>query len=129
MTRDMERFVAKHVVNPATGCWLWTDSLPKGYGRFRIGGTEVAAHRWSSRLEAQQETARLARREQDPLPPKSAPTPPATPAEAELAARLLPHVCRESVIDRERHALNVARSLFALGLGRSPAQKKEATDG
>lgn len=39
-----------------------------------------------------------------------------TDNEAALAARLYPHVCPESVIDRSEHAANIARSLFALGV-------------
>lgn len=50
-----------------------------------------------------------------PLPPKSEPvTPAVSETEAELALRLLPHVCAESVIDRERHALCVARTVLKL---------------
>lgn len=50
-----------------------------------------------------------------PLPPRSERPPAATPTAASLAAKLLPHVCAESVIDRERHALCVAQTILKLG--------------
>lgn len=72
----------------------------------------------ASRAEARQ--AEMARKKraykrrpkQVTLPPKSGPMPPATDLEAELAARLLPHVAPESPLDRERHALGVARMIL-----------------
>lgn len=45
----MERFWAK--VTMGEGCWEWQGSrLPKGYGRFNIGGEIVGAHRVSWEL-------------------------------------------------------------------------------
>lgn len=41
-----ERFAAAHALNPFTGCWEWTGSLDTwGYGRIRIEGRLVQAHR------------------------------------------------------------------------------------
>lgn len=46
----------------------------------------------------------------DYLPPV---TPPVTHAEAALVERLLEHICEESAVDRERHALGIARMILA----------------
>lgn len=46
-----ERFAAKYVVDPVTGCWLWTDAPGNdGYGRLQIGNTPKKAHRVSYEL-------------------------------------------------------------------------------
>lgn len=50
------------------------------------------------------------------LPAKVDVMPPATPREASLVAVLLRHVCVDSVIDRERHALGVARMVLNAGV-------------
>jgi hypothetical protein len=44
-----ERFRAKYVVDPETGCWVWTHNLtkPNGYGRFYFEGKMWLAHRWA----------------------------------------------------------------------------------
>jgi hypothetical protein len=41
------RFWGKTVVNPATGCWVWTGSVRRrGYGRVRVnGGKQLPTHR------------------------------------------------------------------------------------
>lgn len=83
-----------------------------------------------SRVEAHEEHMRHARQAQDArageraktrpkrrrevLPPKTSELRPPTSAESDLADRLLPHLCRESVIDRDRHALCVARTILEL---------------
>ncbi len=43
----LARFHAKYRVDDS-GCWLWTASLGQGtgYGRFKVGGVTVRAHRW-----------------------------------------------------------------------------------
>ncbi len=42
-----QRFDSKWKLDPATGCWLWTACLDRGYGRFCIGGRgrTIGAHR------------------------------------------------------------------------------------
>lgn len=41
-----ERFHAKYIVNPETGCWEWQARINRtGYGRFKVGRREYAAHR------------------------------------------------------------------------------------
>lgn len=41
------RFQSKYVVDE-DGCWLWQGSIhPKGYGRFKVYGQMLKAHRWS----------------------------------------------------------------------------------
>lgn len=48
---SLERFEAKFSVCPESGCWLWTGARhPRGYGRIRIRGRSVAAHRYSWEL-------------------------------------------------------------------------------
>ena len=39
------RFWAK--VEKTETCWLWTGARSSGYGRFRVGGRIIYAHRWS----------------------------------------------------------------------------------
>lgn len=45
----LKRFWAK--ANKTAGCWLWTDSLSVGYGRFWTGSTWVGAHRFAYETE------------------------------------------------------------------------------
>ena len=47
----LERFNAKWVENPETGCWDWTASKTSvGYGRFRVDSKTQGAHRVSYEL-------------------------------------------------------------------------------
>lgn len=40
------RLARKSVVDPATGCWLWTDAPDRdGYGRLQVAGKARKAHR------------------------------------------------------------------------------------
>jgi len=49
MVKTEERFWAK--VNKTDACWEWTAaSQPKGYGRFKVNGRLVGAHRFSYEL-------------------------------------------------------------------------------
>lgn len=41
----MERFWSK--VQQSGDCWVWTSEQSRGYGRIRISGRNVLAHRWS----------------------------------------------------------------------------------
>lgn len=44
----LERLMARVVKDDATGCWIWTGALVKGYGRIgrgRAGTGQVATHR------------------------------------------------------------------------------------
>jgi hypothetical protein len=43
----LTRFMKKVKEDPVTFCWLWMGSLTRGYGRFRVNGERVYAHRWS----------------------------------------------------------------------------------
>lgn len=44
----LERFLAKTSPEPNTGCWLWTGArFVVGYGKFKVGGRYVYAHRFS----------------------------------------------------------------------------------
>ena len=36
-----------NLVKKQDGCWLWQGYLYHGYGKFRVGGRLIAAHRWS----------------------------------------------------------------------------------
>jgi hypothetical protein len=45
-----DRFWEK--VDKTETCWLWTAFTRRGYGRFRVGGAIVQAHRWSYELHA-----------------------------------------------------------------------------
>ena len=45
MKDPMERFLSK--VNKTDDCWLCTDALVDGYGRFSVNGRTIAAHRWA----------------------------------------------------------------------------------
>lgn len=48
VTNTRERFDAKWMPEPNTGCWLWTGRLnSKGYGRIRVDGHQKRAHRVS----------------------------------------------------------------------------------
>lgn len=51
-----ERFDAKHMPEPMTGCWLWTaGTCTAGYGRFRgSDGRVVPAHKFSYELHVAQ---------------------------------------------------------------------------
>jgi hypothetical protein len=41
----VERFEAKYIPEPNSGCWLWEGSyVTGGYGQIRIGSTRVLAH-------------------------------------------------------------------------------------
>ncbi len=45
------RFRDKFVTEPNSGCWLWTDAtFPNGYGRFKVDGKSLKAHRVSYEL-------------------------------------------------------------------------------
>lgn len=47
----LERFIDKFIPEPNSGCWLWTAyTLPKGYGRIKVDGKAVLAHRVSHEL-------------------------------------------------------------------------------
>lgn len=41
-----ERFHTKYQIDAASGCWLWTDHLVRGYGYLRVDGKMRIAHRW-----------------------------------------------------------------------------------
>jgi hypothetical protein len=42
----LERFEAKFIPEPNTGCWLWIAGVSRGgYGSFKVGGKHVQAHR------------------------------------------------------------------------------------
>lgn len=44
--REQDRFEAKAFPEPNSGCWIWTATTDKsGYGRFRVNGISVLAHR------------------------------------------------------------------------------------
>ena len=44
----IERFKQKYVVNSDTGCWEYTGCIQKnGYGRLKVNGKNVLAHRFS----------------------------------------------------------------------------------
>ena len=40
-------FRALYLVDEGTGCWVWQGHLRSGYGRIKINGKSVSAHRWS----------------------------------------------------------------------------------
>ena len=42
-----ERFDAKYLPEPNTGCWLWDGAYVRGYGQIWVNGRTVLAHRWS----------------------------------------------------------------------------------
>lgn len=44
------RFERRVQPDPNTGCWNWTGSLSGGYGRIRVDGRRVQAHRYSYEL-------------------------------------------------------------------------------
>lgn len=42
------RFTSKYVIDPDTGCWLWTAGKgSRGYGQFFFDGSVVMAHRFA----------------------------------------------------------------------------------
>jgi hypothetical protein len=43
----MERFHAKYIPEPNSGCWLWDGALTAGYGCMRVDKKTVYAHRIS----------------------------------------------------------------------------------
>lgn len=46
-----ERFAAKYVAEPTSGCWLWTAACAgSGYGNFFCDGRFVSAHVFSYRM-------------------------------------------------------------------------------
>ena len=46
MNAILKRFRKYLKPDPASGCWLWTGCLCKGYGNFSLNGTAHYAHRW-----------------------------------------------------------------------------------
>lgn len=42
---EFERFEAKYVPVPYSGCWLWDGSTVHGYGQMNVGGRPGRAHR------------------------------------------------------------------------------------
>lgn len=47
-TSLIDRFEAKYIPEPNSGCWIWTSGTnDQGYGRFLVGGRLVQAHRFS----------------------------------------------------------------------------------
>lgn len=46
----MKRFWNKVIKNGPYGCWEWTASTVKGYGRFRLNKKIILAHRFSFEL-------------------------------------------------------------------------------
>ena len=46
---DLHRFENKVSIEPMSGCWLWTGATETafGYGKFRLGGKSMNAHRAS----------------------------------------------------------------------------------
>ena len=46
----LDRFSSKVEPCPATGCWLWTACITRGYGRFKLDGVLAIAHRVSWEL-------------------------------------------------------------------------------
>src|SRR4051812_187652 len=48
MSDAHERFMSNVSPEPNTGCWLWAGTTQRGgYGKFKAGGANVAAHRYS----------------------------------------------------------------------------------
>ena len=46
-----DRLLAKAIINPETGCWEWTANRSQdGYGRIKVSGRKVKAHRVSYEL-------------------------------------------------------------------------------
>ena len=55
-----ERFEAKFIPEPNSGCWLWTATTNQdGYGRFRYKDRLVGAHRFSLMVYREQENQEL----------------------------------------------------------------------
>ena len=48
--KTKERFEAKFVPEPFSGCWLWTSALSRNYGAFWLNGRYQRAHRVSWQL-------------------------------------------------------------------------------
>jgi hypothetical protein len=44
---DLERFWAKVDDSDSYGCWPWTDSTSRGYGKFGFQGRKLTAHRFA----------------------------------------------------------------------------------
>jgi hypothetical protein len=42
-----QRFERLCVPVPECGCWIWTGSATKGYGKVKVDGQHIGAHRWS----------------------------------------------------------------------------------
>lgn len=47
---DRERFMAKVIPVPESGCWIWEGSLGRGYGSVCINGESYLAHRVSYQI-------------------------------------------------------------------------------
>jgi DNA-binding transcriptional regulator YiaG len=43
----LERFHASYIPEPNSGCWLWIGCPSHGYGRLKVEGRDVRAHRYS----------------------------------------------------------------------------------
>lgn len=43
----LERFNSRYIPSVDSGCWLWQGYLTRGYGRFRVSGALVSAHRFA----------------------------------------------------------------------------------
>ena len=52
--RHIDRFW-KHV-NKTDSCWIWTSSTHNGYGRFKLKGKEISAHRFSKLIAGEDPT-------------------------------------------------------------------------
>lgn len=91
----------------------------------RLAQQRKAAERADARLLAP--PGRRRRKSVALAPPKTATLPPPTLAERDLADRLLPHLCRESVVDRDRHALCVARAVLHARRCATPTFTEEGT--
>lgn len=49
--KDLERFEAKYMPEPTSGCWIWIGAMDRfGYGRFLINNENRFAHRTSYSL-------------------------------------------------------------------------------
>ncbi len=51
--KDINRFHTKYVMEPLSGCWLWTGALDNlGYGRINVNGlsNSMLAHRFSAMI-------------------------------------------------------------------------------
>ena len=43
----LERFEAKYIPEPNSGCWLWAAAISTRYPRFKPNGQMYRAHRWA----------------------------------------------------------------------------------